>query len=367
MLLGAFLVLNFFLIWSVPLIVQGLLFHNTFVGSICRFIYAMLERNTSSFFGIVYRNKKHEEYGITAFLVLLSTICNFSLYIHGRISTFVYILGWVGIGGRCMGGAYTFAHKEAHNPLLYKYRVNIFENWLGVFYGNVPNNFSTSHIYIHHALDGAKGDTFYMWDLPRNSPSAFLVYAERVFCHMCGLSPLLYFTKHDMPRQRRKLMHGLFIYWVIFPLILLQFKSVMLLFVVWLQPLFAMSVFLALINWAQHGFIELDAKGTHDPLVNATTIVDGRDDYFAENYHWEHHYTHDQPVDPCSTSRPATVFRNISIPELAVLMILDKFEHLTNHTDIDAELLRRRAATTEFLHVDGTNSDQHGLDSKKSS
>ena len=191
-----------------------------------------------------------------------------------------------------------------------------------MFYGNVPNNFSTPHIYIHHALDGAKGDTFYMWTFPEIRPVHFCLRTcllSHAGYHCCCI--LRNTTCHD---NEESLCTGCS-FTGHFPLILLQFKSVMLLFVVWLQPL-AMSVFLALINWAQHGFIELDAKGTHDPLVNATTIVDGRDDYFAENYHWEHHYTHDQPVDPCSTSRPATVFRNISIPELAVLMILDKFE-----------------------------------------
>lgn len=247
-----------------------------------------------------------------------------------------------------MGGAYTFAHKEAHNSRLYRFRVNVFENWLGLLYGNVPYNFTTSHIHIHHALDGAKGDTFYMWDLPRNCPFAFAEYVERVFLHMCAVSPLRYFRGRDMHSQYKRLRHGAVCYWLVFPMCIFYIsRSVRVLFFIWLQPLLAMTVFLALINWAQHGFIELDNKGVHDPRVNATTIVNGRDDYFRENYHWEHHYTHDKPVDAGSKRKPATVFRDISIPELAVLMVFDRFEMLMKHTDLSASVMRRRASAIE--------------------
>ena len=108
-----------------------------------------------------------------------------------------------------------------------------------------------------------------------------------------------------------------------------------------------MTVFLSLVNWAQHGFIEVDAKGLHDRNVNATTIVNGHDDYFAENHHWEHHYTHDGPVQHDADHRPASVFTRISIPELAVLMIFDKFELLAKYTDINPVVLRHRATMIE--------------------
>lgn len=346
MILGLLLIANFLLVWAVPLFLQGIIFHQTFVGAICRSAYEFLSPGMNHFLRCVYRNSKHTEYGCTAVLVLLSTICNFLFYTNGRISAFTYTLGWVGIGGRCMGGAYTFAHKEAHNPLLYKYKINVFENWVGLLYGNVPNNFSTSHIYIHHALDGRKGDTFYMWDLPRNSFFSFATYVERVFWHMCAITPVQYFRSHNMYRQSNKLIRGCIAYWILFPSVLAMLTTSKVLFVVWLQPLFAMTVFLALINWAQHGFIELDSNGCHDPRVNATTIVDGRDDYFAENYHWEHHYTHDQPSAD-DTLKPASVFTNISIPELALLILFDKFEMLSKHTTIDVEVMRYRAHTTE--------------------
>jgi hypothetical protein len=63
---------------------------------------------------------------------------------------------------------------------------HFFENTLGVFYGNVPWNFTTSHICMHHKLDGAIGDSFYEWDIDRSSLSDFMLYVHRVFLHMIG-------------------------------------------------------------------------------------------------------------------------------------------------------------------------------------
>ena len=91
------------------------------------------------------------------------------------------LCSWVGVGGRIMGAAYALAHKEGHNFALYKKPLrgvfgNFFENWLGMFYGIIPYSFTTSHVSIHHRLDGGLGDTFYQWDLNRASLSDFCLY-----------------------------------------------------------------------------------------------------------------------------------------------------------------------------------------------
>lgn len=57
-------------------------------------------------------------------------------------------------------------------PRLYKDNLrsvfgNFFENGLGVFFGNVPWNFTTSHCKVHHAVNGGMGDSFYEWDFVR--------------------------------------------------------------------------------------------------------------------------------------------------------------------------------------------------------
>lgn len=345
MLLGAVLLLNFVVVWAPPLVAQGIVYHGTPLGCLCRRAYARADRTLGPLLGgVLYRRAKDHEYALAAALVFVSVLCNLCLYLTGTTGELVYLLAWVGVGGRCMGGAYTLAHAEAHKPRLYKLPVHVFENYLGVFYGGVPHNFTTSHIHIHHRLDAARGDTMYVWDLPRNSPLAFARYTERVFWHMCGLAPLRYFWKRGMRTQYRLLLRGVLAYWTLVPALLLGVtRSPRAVFFAWLQPLLAMSVFLALVNWAQHGFIEVDARGAHDPAVNATSIVAGRDDYFRENAHWEHHYR----AKGDERAGPATVFRDISIPELAVLMIFDRFETLGAYTDMSPALMRRRAARVE--------------------
>ena len=54
-----------------------------------------------------------------------------------------------------MGAAYSFAHKEGHNPMIYQRWIrrsvgNVFENWIGCLFGNIPYNFTTSHMHLHH-------------------------------------------------------------------------------------------------------------------------------------------------------------------------------------------------------------------------
>ena len=51
---------------------------------------------------------------------------------------------------------------------------------------------------------------------------------------------------------------------------------------IWLEPLTCMTYFLAFINFGFHGFLELDASGTHLACVNSTVIMDGEDDYWGE-------------------------------------------------------------------------------------
>jgi len=95
-----------------------------------------------------------------------------------------------------------------------------------------------------------------------------------------------------------------------------------------------MSFFLALVNWAFHAFIELDASGRHLPHVNALTILDGQDDNFGEDDHMAHHYEnpiaharsrHDAwraRIMPELKANRASIFKEISIVELGILTLL---------------------------------------------
>jgi len=180
-----------------------------------------------------------------------------------------------------------------------------------------------------------QGDTFYCYDLDRSSLSDFMLYQRRIFLHMVGVSSLRYFRLRGMHKQERLLARGCAIFWLAFPLpLLLLTRSPWFLCAVWLQPLCAMSFFLALVNWAFHAFIELDASGRHLPHVNALTILDGQDDNFGEDDHMAHHYEnpiaharsrHDAwraRIMPELKANRASIFKEISIVELGILTLL---------------------------------------------
>jgi len=209
----------------------------------------------------------------------------------------LYNCGWVGWGGRMVGTLYSVSHREGHNPKFYKPWIrnsigNLFENWIGLFYGNVPNNFTTTHISIHHRLDAGVGDTLYCWDCERCSWTDFMLYLSRSFVHMSGFSGLYQFS--NSPRRfdvgnMFKLLRGVVYYWIFLPAGIMWLTSPSFYFWIVLQPLFCMSFFIGLVNWGFHSFIENDEKGHRIPCVESVTLHGGEDDYFGEDDHMTHH------------------------------------------------------------------------------
>jgi len=270
-----------------------------------------------------------------------------------------------------MGAAYGMAHKEGHYHGLYKkwirdYVGHFFENCLGVFFGNVPWNFTTSHIFIHHRLDGGVGDTFYEWDFDRSSLSDFMLYVHRVFLHMIGYSSIKFLDSHGLKTKADLLRTGVYYYWGTAAVILAITRSPSFLFWVYLEPLMCMSYFLALINIGFHGFIEYDEQGQSIPSVNSCTIVDGEDDFFGEDDHMAHHYNtsvyyRDLPahqstkVEEFKRTR-ASVFKKLSIVELSIFILLGLWDKLADHyvdysgrmtRDEIKDMLRTRARRLE--------------------
>lgn len=252
---------------------------------------------------------------------------------------------------------------------LRKYIGNIFENNLGVLYGNVPWNFTTSHILIHHRLDGGAGDTFYEWDIDRTNLSEFMLYVHRIFLHMIGFSSLKFFNAHNQISQATLLWKGIMKYWFIAVVLLIVTRSASFIFWIYLQPLLCMSYFLALLNIGFHGFIEYDESGISIPSVNATTIIEGDDDSFGEDDHMAHHYNstvyyRDLPELQASKVEEfkkyhSSVFRKLSIVELSIYIILGVWEKLADHyVDFTGELtreqiinmLKARAMRREFTY-----------------
>lgn len=260
-----------------------------------------------------------------------------------------------------MGSAYTLAHKEGHNHSMYKkylrhYVGNFFENWLGIFFGNVPYNFTTSHVFIHHRVNGGIGDTFYEWDIDRTSLFHFTLYIHRVFLHVIGYTSIKLFWANGKDRLANLLTRGVVIYILAAVGILVVTHSISFVFWVYLQPLLCMTCFLALMNIGFHGFIEFDADGKNIPCVNSTTIIEGDDDSFGEDDHMAHHYNsnvyfrdlpaHQQTKIEEFKQFKASVFKGLSIVELSVFILLRLWDKLADHyVDFSGTLSREEVKT----------------------
>lgn len=205
----------------------------------------------------------------------------------------------------------------------------------------MPYNFTTSHVFIHHKLDGGMGDTFYEWDIDRSSLAEFMLYVHRVFLHMTGYSSLKFFSAHGDTKKVEQLKKGVNIYWIVCGSILAITRSPSFVFWIYLQPLLCMTYFLALINIGFHGFIEFDESGKNIPMVNSSTIMDGEDDYFGEDDHMAHHYNtsvyyRDLPDHQKSKIEEfkkvkASVFKKLSIVELSIFILLGLWDKLADH------------------------------------
>ena len=395
---GVLLTVNFAVFWLLPIAIQGQLFR---LGGwrVLRPIYDRVDRSPAlRAFATrwIYRKPVHADYFATAIFLLLSLGLSLGVVFAWQIGTgglplwlvYAYFFAWVGFGGRGMGAAYTFAHREGHRSggRLYKPWIrervgNFFENWVGCFYGNLPYNFSTSHNVLHHRLNAGKGDPFYMWDLDRTSWSDLMLYQFRIFVYMTGWSSLAAFrARPDSPQwveNHRTLRRGCWIYWAAFPGAVFSLlvatgstplSALAFLFFIWFQPLCAMSFFLGFINVGLHGWIEYDEQGRLRPCVAGTTILDGPDDYFGEDDHMAHHYygavehvdlpAHHETQRAEWARHHATVFQGLAIVELALFTLLKQFRLLAEQyfvdvsgeldTDQVAKLLEERAKRVEM-------------------
>jgi len=356
--IGIILTINFVIFWAFPIWSQGQLWRKV----LCPFlrpVYQYFDNNKHlrAFAAkYIYRNPRHADFFFQACLVNIGWGLPFLYILYQQVKygtltwlqIYFYYFAWVGFGGRIMGSAYTFAHKEGHNNYLYKPWLantigNWFENWIGSFFGNLPYNFSTSHIYIHHRLNAGSGDTFYQWDLDRTSWKHFMIFLHRIILHTIGISSFMYFLQN--PRYRKQafqLAWGIVIYWVIVPTMLFKLThSWSFFFFVYIQPQICMTFFLAFMNYAFHAFIDYNEDGRHITCVNSTLIVGGDDDYFGEDDHMAHHnathvYWRDLPAFQKTQyekwrTHNASVFRGLSIVELAALILFKDWNSLAEH------------------------------------
>ena len=347
--------INFVLFWSIPIFIQGILYKHGLVH-VLKPLYNMLDesRLMRSFAEkYIYSNPKHADFFATSLLLIVNYTAAISFVFYWQLKynsmpywlIAAYYFAWVGVGGRMMGGAYAMAHKEGHCHTLYKRWIrdtfgHVFENVVGCLVGNVPWNFTTSHVFIHHRLDGGLGDTFYLWDLDRSSFRDFMLYIHRIALHMSGYSSLKFFSEHGHKGKYNLLKKGVVTYVVVGIVMLAITRSPSFVFWIYLQPFICMTYFLALLNIGFHGFIEYE-NGTSIDCVNSSVILNGDDDYFGEDDHMTHHYypnvyftdlpKHHESQIELWKKHKASVFQHLSILELSIFILCGLWGELADH------------------------------------
>jgi len=119
---GLLVSLNFVVFWAVPIFVQGQIWHLG-LKHVLRPVFNLLDQSTALrgfATRYLYTKPQYADFFASALLVSVSSAAAFAVVlraqlVHGSISwplLVAYNFAWVGLGGRAMGTAYTFAHKE---------------------------------------------------------------------------------------------------------------------------------------------------------------------------------------------------------------------------------------------------------------
>jgi len=189
---------------------------------------------------------------------------------------------------------YTLCHKEGHSRAgLYKEPYNscaplrnVFNWWVGMFYGVLPATFAYGHSLNHHRYNNGPKDVISTSDRPRDSFVNWVAYLPRYISYAVNFSTIIQFASERNWKVVQKTTIGslwffawiLVCAWFISPMFAIAYVSF---------PFFEASLLLAAVNWSWHAF--LDPANPNNEYVQSITILDGRVNVLNEDAHVVHH------------------------------------------------------------------------------
>lgn len=222
--------------------------------------------------------------------------CAWHCYHYGFDARLAFAYHLLRIGPHQMNFAYvyTLCHKEGHNfSGLYKKPYNdsvllrnVFNWWIGLFYGVVPATFAYGHSINHHKYDNEMRDVTTTSDKPRDSFINWVAYVTRYFLYAINITTISQFISEGRRDIAWKTFNGTlyFLMWNIMWAFVVS-PSFALLYVSF--PFWEATILLAAINWSWHAFIEPEDLG--NDYVQSLTILDGRVNVLNEDAHVIHH------------------------------------------------------------------------------
>lgn len=234
--------------------------------------------------------------GYGVLVPILFFCCAWHTYENGMNYWLVYVYHVVRIGPFFMNFAYvyTLCHKEGHTfSGLYakkynEYTIlrNVFNWWIGMFYGVLPATFAYGHSINHHKYNNAREDVITTSDKPRDNFANWVAYLPRYFLYAVNISTIHAFIKENNWKIVNKVFWGSvwFFVWVSIWAGLIS-PSFAITYVAF--PFFEAGVLLAAVNWSWHAFI--DPAEPSNEYVQSITILDGCINVLNEDSHVVHH------------------------------------------------------------------------------
>ena len=249
---------------------------------------------------------------------------------------------------------YTLCHMEAHRRYQLWGRRGpwgyAFNWWVGLYHGVLPGTFTASHLYNHHRFDNDVRDAYSTAGYPRDSIVSLLRYLV-VWCfYATNLSTLYDFYKRRMPLWFCHTALGT-AYYAGFVALAVHATSAR--WALWTigYPLVEGNILLAVVNFTWHMFLE---EGNE--YVNSTTIEQGTEFIFSEEYHVVHHqapgyhHTRYRAHYEKHRSKYDLVFEKCNLFELGFTAIFRNYERLRGFvkdpTPETIDILKRRLRCT---------------------
>jgi len=230
----------------------------------------------------------------------LFAFCLHRTLTHGFSLPLAFLYNLLRIGPYFMLFAYVYvlSHKEGHRPprnglfnvdatAVGPLARNVFNWWIGPFYGVLPSNFRFGHTRNHHKYENGEKDVISNWDTPRDDPVAYLAYMPRFLMYVLNISPMIQFIEEKRYDYVGIMLASNIYYGLGF---FLAFR---------LSPAFAIAylgypfceamVLLSTFNWAWHVF--LDPLDPDNEYASSITVLDGPVNVLNEDYHLVHHQT----------------------------------------------------------------------------
>ncbi len=231
-----------------------------------------------------------------------------------------------GRGGTLKGGS--LCERLTGNSFLYIF--------FAVPMGLVPH--ATAHLQQHHRENAGPLDIYATARYDHANAWHFIVYLVReVMYQQLMVSPYLYFRSKGKSAQARSMLTGNLIYFGLFAL--LAWYSVELAVAYMLVPWCASNFLMGVIHWSQHAFY----GGQQDPrdyMYNTVTLLETPVNMLNEGYHVCHHHWANvhwsespalfEKIKPEMAEAGSMVFRDLSVLDLFLLLMLRRFDRLAD-------------------------------------